>query len=400
MTDRFVTRLAAEVRSWVRDNLISAAQAEQILARYPAQPASLSRPIVLFSLIGGALIAAGAALVVAHNWEGIHRWVKLGGVVVLMLAAQLGGLALAERGHGRLAAGLFLLGGGLLLSGIALVGQIYNLSDRPSDSVLLWWALLLPAAYAFPSMALGGLGYLGTAAWYLLASFDPEALLGSGLRGNELFIPMAVAAFGFVMFGLGILHGDDRYRRLRHLLEQIGLIALFGGLLVLSFYWKREQVVRLSGGVSLTLLGLLALALLGIALTAYRLPPDAPTNRMGFLAVLLVLLFYLFAVKVAVGFHAPDQVFRNLAFLNWFLVFGACLALILYGARWGRPSWINWGVVFIGVHALVRFVDLVGTMLQTSLLFFSAGVFVLLLGWGLERMRRRITAEAVGRRDA
>jgi uncharacterized membrane protein len=33
-------------------------------------------------------------------------------------------------------------------------------------------------------------------------------------------------------------------------------------------------------------------------------------------------------------------------------------------------------------------------MLQTSALFFATGVFVLLLGWALERLRRRMTARA------
>ncbi|MFZ1058239.1 MAG: DUF2157 domain-containing protein, partial [Candidatus Rokuibacteriota bacterium] len=115
MADRFATRLAAEIRNWVGDNLISAAQGEQILARYPADAAWFSRPIVLFSLIGGALIASGIALVVAHNWEGIHRWVKLGGVVVLMGIAYWSGLALRDRDYPRLGDGLLVIGGSLLL---------------------------------------------------------------------------------------------------------------------------------------------------------------------------------------------------------------------------------------------------------------------------------------------
>lgn len=394
MADRFAARLAVEVRSWVRENLISAAQGEQILALYPARATWFSRPIVLFSLIGGALIAAGVTLVVAHNWEGIHRWVKLGGVALLMALAHLGGLALRDSEHPRLAEGLFLIGGSLLLVGIALVGQIYNLSSHPSDAVLLWWALLLPAAYALPSMALGVLGFLGGTIWYAMSIADPATVLGRGLRGSPFFVPMAIAAFGFVLFGLGVLHGDGVYRRLRQLLEQLGLIALFGGLLPLGFDWRREPS---ASAVSLTLLGLLALGLLALALAAYRLPQDSPKNRLGFLAVLLVLLFYLFALKVAIAYAATGDAFRMLAFLNWFLVFAASLVFILFGARWGRASWINWGVVVVGVHAVARFIDLVGTMLQTSLLFFAAGAFVLLLGWSLERVRRQLTAQAMAR---
>lgn len=400
MPDRFATRLAAEVQRWVREDLLSAQQAERILARYPAHPSWFSRPIVLFSLIGGALIAAGIALVVAHNWEQIHRWGKLGGLVALMGTAHLGGLALRDRDYPRIGEGLLVIGGGLLLVGIALIGQIYNLSGRPSDPILLWWALLLPTAYALPSLALGGLAYLGVATWYLLAIWDPNTLLGTGLSGNDLFQFLAIAAFGVVFFGLGALHGDEGFLRLRQLLEQVGLLALFGGLLPFSFFWRAERSVQAGAGVSLTLLVLLTLALLATALATYRLPQDTRTARMGFLAVLLALLLYLLAVKAAIGFRAPAEVFRGLAFLNWFILFGASLAFILYGARWDRTSWINWGVVFIGVHAVARYLDLFGTMLQTSMLFITAGALVLFLGWGLERVRRRMTAQAAARRGS
>ncbi len=90
---RFDARLATEVESWIREGVISADQAARILDRYD-----------------------------------VHRsWLS------------------------RLTAALSLVGGGLLLVGIALIGQIYNLSGRPADAVLLWWALLLPGAYVLPS---------------------------------------------------------------------------------------------------------------------------------------------------------------------------------------------------------------------------------------------------------
>ena len=56
---------------------------------------------------------------------------------VLATSAYAAGLGLRARGYDKLAAGLFVLGGGLVLVGIALIGQIYNLSGRQSDAVLL-----------------------------------------------------------------------------------------------------------------------------------------------------------------------------------------------------------------------------------------------------------------------
>src|SRR5918996_1537021 len=105
MVDRFASRLVSEVQAWVRDGLITAQQASRILARYPASAAWFTRPIALFSLVG-------VALVVAHNWAEIHRWAKLGGVIVLMLGAHAGGLALRDQGRRNLGDGLVLLAAG------------------------------------------------------------------------------------------------------------------------------------------------------------------------------------------------------------------------------------------------------------------------------------------------
>ncbi len=397
MADRFSTRLGGEVRRWVRDGLVTAEQAERILGRYPTSPAWFTRPIAIFALIGGAFIAAGLALVIAHNWNEIPRWVKLGAVVILMVAAHGGGLRLRDRGYSKLGEGILVVGGSLLLVGIALIGQIYNLSGRPADAILLWWALLLPAAYALPSVALVVLGYAGALHWYWALAFDRASWLGAELWPHWVLVPVAFAAAGLILFSLGVVHGDAEYRRVRQFLEQLGLLVLVGALLPLGFL-QREPTLASAGPWPVMLPALLGLAFVAVAAASYRLPHDGASVRAGLGALLLVMLFYLLALTAAVGVRAPGAAFRALGYANWALVFVASLALILYGARWNRTAWINWGVVFLGAHALARYVDLFGTMLQTSLLFFTTGVFVLLLGWGLERLRRRMTAQAVAQR--
>ncbi len=394
MADRFSTRLRGEMARWIRDGLVTAEQGERILARYPASAAWFTRPIALFSLIGGALIAAGVALVIAHNWAELHRWVKLGGVVVLMAGAHGAGLAARERGYAKLSEGVLVIGGSLLLVGIALVGQIYNLSGRPADAILMWWALLLPAAYTLPSTALVGLGWAGALAWYWTLAFDRTSWLGAELAGNAVLPPVAFGAVGLILFGLGVLHGDGGYRRVRHLLEQLGLITLVGALLPLGFLWRDLHMSSSTGRWPEAVPFVLVLALAAVVAASSRLPRDTASARAGFVVVLLAVLVYLVALTAAVGARASGAVFRALGYTDWALSLVTSLALILYGARWGRRTWVNWGVVFIGVHALTRYFDLFGTMLQTSLLFFLTGAFVLALGWVLEKFRRRMTAQA------
>jgi uncharacterized membrane protein len=395
MASGFAHRLRDEAQRWVGDGLVTAQQAEAILARYPVSAAWFSRPIAIFSVLGGSLLACAVALLVAHNWQEIPRWAKLGGVVTSMLAAHGAGLKVRARGYEKLGAGLFVLGGGILLVGIALIGQLYNLSGRPSDAILLWWILLLPVGYVLPSVALVVLGWVGACAWYVMLVFDRTTWLGRDVQNNASLGLVALTAAGVLAWALGALHGDGEYRRVRQFFEQIGLLATGVALVPLGLFgaqvwWVAAPTLRWPTA----LLGVLVLVTAALAAAPSRLPRDRLVVRAGPSAALFLVVLDLVAIAVALLTHAPAPTFRVLDWADWALLFVVALTLILYGARWDRTSWINWGIVWIGADAVARYFELFGSMLQTSALFFATGVFVLLLGWALERLRRRMTARA------
>lgn len=392
MADRFAARLAVEAETWVRAGLVTAQQAAAIVARYPPSAAWFTRPVALFSLVGGGLSAAGVALVVAHNWADIHRWVKLGGLALLMLAAHAGGLALHARGRRHLGDGLLLLGGALLLVGIALVGQVYHLSGRASDPVLLWWALLLPAGYALPSSAVVALAYTGTAAWFLLALGDETTALGAAVRADGL-AAVAVAAFAFALFVLGLVHGERVYRRVGRFLEALGLAGVTAGLLALGAHEHVHRAPRVDAAPG-PVAALLLLASLALAAAAVWLPRAPRSGRVGFVLLLLAVLVLLALTAAVAVTPALAPLARGLRWAAWAVLFALGLGLILAGARWGRASWINLGLLSILVQAVWRYLELLGSLLDTGALFLSTGLVVLLLGWGLERLRRRLTTQA------
>jgi uncharacterized membrane protein len=402
MAQSFARRLREETAHWVHDGLVSAQQAEAIVARYSDSGPWYSRPIAIFSLLGGALLVGGVALLVAHNWAEIPRWAKLGGVVTLLLAAHGGGLVLRARDYSKTGEGLFVLGGGLLLVGIALVGQLYNLTGRPSDAILLWWALVLPAAYSLPSMALVGLAWVGASAWFGLLIYDRTTWLGRDIAMNSALAAVAVGAAGVLAWALGVIHGSGEFRRARQFLEQLGLLVILVALVPLGFHGQygggssSGDAGRWPGAV----LGLLLVAAVAIGAAALRLPPDRPIVRAGLVAAFVAVALYLFLVVWAVTQRMPVGILRALDWVNWALLFVVALTLILYGARWDRTSWINWGVVWVGVDAVARYLELFGTMLQTSALFFATGLFVLAVGWALELLRRRVTASAAAPRGS
>jgi len=398
----FTRRLRQETPGWVRDGVVTAQQAEAILARYPESGHWFRRPIAIFSILGGALVILAVALVIAHNWQEIPRWAKLAGLLTLLLGAYTGGLVIHARGHGLVGEGLFVLGGGLFLLGIALIGQLYNLAGRESDAVLLWWALLMPAAYALPSIALVVLGWCGASVWFCMFVLDRTTWLGRDVYSNATLGAVAFAAAGVLVWGLGSLHGDGEFRRAGRLIEQLGLLTILVALVPLGFlkqfgsWGVSGPTVRWPPAV-LVLLGLAAVA---IGVAWLRLPPDRPIIRAAFAGSLLLVIVYLLAVTAELVQQAPEGIFRMLGWTNWAILLVVALALIVCGARWDRSAWINWGVIWIGVDAVVRYVELVGTMLQASALFAATGVFVLALGGALELLRRRVTARAAVPRES
>jgi uncharacterized membrane protein len=398
----FTRRLRQETPGWVHDGVVSAQQAEAILARYPESGRWFQRPIAIFSVLGGALVALAVALVIAHNWQEIPRWAKLAGVLTLLLGAYAGGLLLRARGHGLLGEGLFVLGGGLLLTGIALIGQLYNLAGRESDAVLLWWALLMPAAYVLPSIALIALGWCGASVWFCMFVLDRTTWLGQEVFANATLGAVAFGAAGVVVWALGSLHGDGEFRRARRLIEQLGLLTILVAMVPLGFlkqlggWWMAGASMRWPVAVPV----LLGLAAVAVGVAWLRLPADRPIIRAGLAASFLLVIVYLLAVTAELVQQAPESVYRMLGWTNWAILLVVALALILCGARWDRLAWINWGVIWIGVDAVARYVELVGTMLQASALFAATGLFVLALGGALELLRRRVTARAAVPRGA
>jgi uncharacterized membrane protein len=394
MAESFGHRLRTETQRWVRDGVVSAEQAEAILARYRHTAPWFARPITIFSALGGALLAGAAALLIAHHWHEIPRWARLGGVVTLILAAHGGGLRLRTRGYGSVGEGLFVMGGGLLLVGVALVGQLYNLTGPQSDALLLWWVLLMAAAYALPAISLAVLAWGGAAAWYAVLAFERASWLGRDIHLNAVFGAVAVAAGGVAAWALGTVHRGGDYGRVRQCLEQLGLLAILSALVPLGFVGSQEWRTLDSSRWPVGLLGVLAVATVAVGIAYFALPPDRPIVRAGLPAALLLLIVYLLVFVVALTTRVPPGTLRALAWTNWALLFAVALVLIAYGARWDRASWVNWGVIWIGVNAVARYLELFSTMLQTSVLFFATGLFVLALGAVLEWLRRRVTPRA------
>ncbi|MSU71171.1 MAG: DUF2157 domain-containing protein [Opitutus sp.] len=153
----FESRLRKESPRWVAAGVISPEQAERLRALHPeADGAAASRFLTIISLLGAVLCVVGLALIISANWQAIHRWVKIGGLVVLLAGAHAGGywLKFQRADFPKLGEAFIMAGCVLFLLGIALVSQIFHLGGRAGNAVLVWAAGI--AAIPFLTRARGG----------------------------------------------------------------------------------------------------------------------------------------------------------------------------------------------------------------------------------------------------
>lgn len=161
--------LYGELPGLVERRVLDERAAERLRRHYGPLPERKPGQLALlvFGVIGAALIGLGVILLIGSNWENLSRPLRAGLTFALLIAAQLiAAYALRRRGGSRAwgeGAALFL---GLCVgAAIALIGQTYNIPGDLGSFLLTWVLLVFPLMYLMDS-ALVAIGYLaGITSW-------------------------------------------------------------------------------------------------------------------------------------------------------------------------------------------------------------------------------------------
>ncbi len=193
--------LATESERWVRERLISAEQAAQIRALYPAPPAAAPWGLIVFCGLGAVIVGLGIILLLAYNWDDIPKFGKLGVIF--------GAIALAHS---------MLYG-----AGIWLVAQIYNIDEHYPNGFLFWGLGALALAWVLRSVPQGLLATVTLACWGLSEcwGFDRPAgwallLVAGGLgslawmrRSTVLLVVVLAAVYALLLGSAGAWGGGS-----------------------------------------------------------------------------------------------------------------------------------------------------------------------------------------------
>ncbi|MEY4488274.1 MAG: hypothetical protein RIQ79_782 [Verrucomicrobiota bacterium] len=384
----FEERLRAESTDWVSEGLITTEQRGALLARHPETESGGGRFAAILGTVGGGLLLAGVCLLIGTNWQEIGDWVKIGGLVGLLVGAYVAGwkLKISPGHYPKIGEAFFMIGAGLFMAGIALVSQVFHLNARPPSGVLVWWLGIVAVPWLVRAKGAQVVSLFAFLTWMVMEfnlrggwlELRPE----SRFSDDEMRFFAIMAALGMAVWLAGLALRGTKHEDFAGLHEKWGALIVCAGLYSLGFLkhaWKwhgGEVPVRLTP--VLVVAALVALAAWG----AWRASRREVVSLGGSFAFVLVPVGV-----VLLGANVGDGGWLWSA-CAWVGLFVLNVFMIRSGLENGREGWVNLGLGFIALNIVTRYFDLFGTMLQGGVFFLVSGVIVLVLGFYLERKRR------------
>ena len=348
--------------------------------------------------IGAIALAFGVILIIATNWHNINDITKIISFIILLGGSHFLALKLYDKGYEKTSSSLHFLGAALFIAGIGLIAQIFNLSSKSGESFLIWTLAISPLAVLLKSGSIALLSVLafliwgnvyidyldGMSSWIVGITFTATVLLLCVLSGeilkkyeNEispyLKIPGILGLFSFLYF-FGFSHnfrpqtfeGNDTT-------IMLPLILIILSTIMLVYLWlqnKANKDIRywlIAMGCSVSTLTL-------VVYTIY-----SSVDPMSF------------QEKFHFGWNKKVYFLpMMISIIAWISYFILAFWGVIYGALHHKRALLNFSVVLIGIGIFTRFLDLMGSMMDTGMLFIACGLVFFLLGSALEKWRRKL----------
>jgi uncharacterized membrane protein len=350
---------------WLDAGLVDAAAAARIRefesVNTPQQ--GLRWPVLLALVCGAVLVGAGALLFVSAHWDQLAPSQRMEIVLLLVASFHGGGAAVAHRFEA-LSIAMHTVGTIALGAGIALAGQIFNMSEHWPAGILLWavgaaigWALLRHWTQATITAIL--------APWWLAGEWTTRH------TGSHESLPVAagLCALSFTYLSARRSLSDSALRK---------ALSWIGGLALLPAAAFTADVAWLDAPFQSAQLPAWALAIaIPIGVASLLRGRDTIWNAAAVFWTL---------VLAALSGTRPEF----LAVYAWCAV--GAVGLSLWGIHDSRPERINLGIAAFACTVFAFYFSSVMDKIGRSASLMGLGVLFLGGGWILERTRRRLMA--------
>ena len=350
---------------WVAEGLLDSAAASRVRAweRGQAQSQGLRWPVLLALVCGAVLVGAGVLLFVSAHWDQLSPPQRMSVVLLLVACFHAGGAAVAGR-FDALSIAMHTVGTIALGAGIALAGQIFNMSEHWPAAIMLWalgaalgWALLRHWTQAALTAIL--------APWWLAG----EWLVRSTTSRDSLPVAAGICALSFTYLSARRSAADSP---LRKALGWIGGLALLPAAAFLAsdawvgtpFQWAHLPAWAIA-------------VVVPVGIAAILRGRDTVWNAAA--------IFWTLVLAALAG-SRPEY----LAVYLWCAV--GSFGLAMWGIHDSRPERINLGIAGFAFTVFFFYFSSVMDKLGRSASLMGLGVLFLGGGWMLERTRRRLMA--------
>ncbi len=371
--------LERKLEAWVAAGLIDTDAAARIRAYEEAH----DRPYVLWAIVGLGLfaLALGIALLVAANWDVIADALKLGVHLALTAAAAAAAWIGTKRDNPWLKEGALFLLAALVLAGIALHSQVYQLTGPMWQALVPWLVLMTPAMLIAGSTRLVAYAWAGMLLWALTSL----ALENEHSGGLWYFVHGLAIAGPVTLIGLSLLPWHVR-RSFADGLREVGVLIWLGGVSLVHFVWAGTVTASEAGEMAVRLVVPVIVAAVAVwAGRRWRMIPQE--MLLPIIAAPMAALLLATVVPHEDGW--PARLVGALIYMAmWGVIARAAIAS-------GWRALFGVAIAAIGIRIFIIYFELFGSLATTGAGLIIGGVLLiaLALGW------RRVFA-LVGRKRA
>jgi uncharacterized membrane protein len=431
MMKRHIKWLLNEIDLWVSEGIIEPQQRQAIKTRYPAPAEGPAWGRIIFFSIGAILFGLGVILLLAYNWQRMHKFVKLAVIFAALIGAHGAGFWLKRpQSHYQTAGeGLHLLGTMLFGAGIWLIAQVYHIEEHYPIAFLIWGLGALAMAWSLPAIAHGILATILFVLWNCFEAFDfkdphlisPFLILGgimplAWLRRSRVLASICLIGFLVTLLvSVSMLEGDlavhviffsaclliaaslvVRQRKLfpeiSPVFSFIGFFIYFGILFLLSFFHRGKGTWSVQFDQVLESLFFFCFALAAVGMWAWAIWP-APgikgqphkalsAEYYSVMATLIIMILNTLGLL-------PLRGWLGMAVFNILFLY-QCVMMIISGCKTLNLKTTVTGCVLFAVIAFARYTDLFVSLLTRSLVFFIAGAALFSVGLYYSRTKKQI----------
>jgi uncharacterized membrane protein len=333
---------------------------------------------------GAVLVGLGIILFIGTNWEVIPDAVKTMMLFVVVIASYMLGVFLRDSknlfrtGEAIMLIGAFAMGGGM-----ALVSQTYNVFSETYAIVVLLWALaLIFPTYIFLSKPHSVFLAIILGIALQLNIFEHVPYAYNNYYNLISAMTLLSSLFLFTVGGLHYFRNEYVHigKLYRYMAVLFGTVSLYS----LTYFNYVDRTMNTSSE-SDVFYYLLLLAGVNIILCFLSLSSNVPKDMVRkyahiFPMVLSIFVPLSYLLNSGYGANMLIVAVYNILFV------GSLLYIIYFGHSYQYSSFVNYGIIILGLYLLSRSIQWIWT-LQGPIFFISTGVLIILFGLAFEKVR-------------